>query len=306
MSHFSLTVLGSSGALPANGRHTSSQLLSIHNQLFLVDCGEGCQHQLRRYDIGIHKISHIFISHLHGDHYLGLMGLLFSMHLLRREHDLHLYSFRGLDEIILAQLKHARSALHFTLVFHPLSDEGTARLFESDSVTVDAFPLDHKIPTCGFLFREKQPLRSLDKSKSLADVPVAYLPRLKQGEDVTDERTGTVFRSRDYTLPPRPPRSYAYCSDTQPSSEVANRISGVNLVYHEATFMEEDKAKARETRHSTAAEAASIARQAGAGKLLLGHFSARYKDLDALLQEAARIFPNTALAVEGQTFEIGE
>ncbi len=298
--------MGSSGALPANGRHTSSQLLTIHNQYFLVDCGEGCQHQLRRYDISFHKINHIFISHLHGDHYLGLTGLLFSMHLLRREQDLHLYSFRGLEEILLAQLKHARSALNFKIVFHPLTDEQEVCLYENEQLIVHSFPLDHKIPTCGFLFREKTPLRSLDKSKALGDVPVAYLPRLKQGEDVLDERTGKTYRSTDYTLPPRAPRTYAYCSDTQPSSTVAACIAGANLVYHEATFLEEDKTKARETRHSTAAEAAGVAREAGAKKLLLGHFSARYKDLNRLLAEATTIFPNTALATEGETVEITE
>lgn len=304
MSNFSLTVLGSSGALPANGRYTSAQHLSIHNQQLLIDCGEGSQHQLRRYDIGLHKINHVFISHLHGDHYLGLTGLLFSMHLLRREHDLHLYSFRGLEEILLAQLKHARSALNFKVVLHPLSDTQTVRLLDNEHVTVDSFPLDHKIPTCGFLVREKPPLRSLDKSKPLGEIPLPYLARLKQGEDVADELTGKVYRSGDYTLPPRAPRSYAYCSDTQPSADVAKAVAGVNLLYHEATFLEDEKSKARETRHSTAAEAAQVAKQAGVKKLLLGHFSARYKDLNILMAEAVSIFPNTTLAVEGETIEL--
>ena len=297
-------VLGSSGALPANGRYTSAQHVTVHHQQFLIDCGEGCQHQLRRYDISLYKINHIFISHLHGDHYLGLTGLLFSMHLLRREHDLHLYSFRGLEEILLAQLRHSRSALNFKIVLHPLTDSQAVRLFENEHVTIDSFPLDHKIPTCGFLVREKTPLRSLDKSKPLGEIPLPYLARLKQGEDVTDELTGKVYRSADYTLPPRAPRSYAYCSDTQPSDKVVNQVAGVNLLYHEATFLEEEKSKARETRHSTAAEAAQVAKQAGAKKLILGHFSARYKDLNIVLAEAVNIFPNTALAVEGEILEI--
>ncbi len=298
--------MGSSGALPANGRFTSAQHLVVNNQQFLIDCGEGCQHQLRRYGISAQKINHIFISHLHGDHYLGLTGLLFSMHLLRREQDLHLYSFRGLEEILLAQLKHAKSALNFKIILHPLTDTQTVRLYENDSLTVDSFPLDHKIPTCGFLFREKTSLRSLDKSKPLGEIPLPFLARLKQGEDVRDELTGKTYRSDEYTLPPRASRSYAYCSDTQPSDQVAKLLSGVDLVYHEATFLEDEKAKARETRHSTAAEAAQIAKQAGAKKLLLGHFSARYKDLNLILAEAVAIFPNTLLAEEGETIDIAD
>lgn len=296
--------MGSSGALPANGRFTSAQHLVFDNDQFLIDCGEGCQHQLRRFGISAQKINHIFISHLHGDHYLGLTGLLFSMHLLRREQDLHLYSFRGLEEILLAQLKHAKSALNFKIILHPLTDTQAVRLYENESLTVDSFPLDHKIPTCGFLFREKTPLRSLDKSKSLGDIPLPFLARLKQGEDVRDELTGKTYRSAEYTLPPRAPRSYAYCSDTQPSDQVAQLLTGVDLVYHEATFLEDEKAKARETRHSTAAEAAQVAKQAGAKKLLLGHFSARYKDLNLILAEAIAIFPNTMLAEEGETIDI--
>ncbi|MBL7851265.1 MAG: ribonuclease Z, partial [Cyclobacteriaceae bacterium] len=207
---------------------------------------------------------------------------------------------------LLAQLRHAKSSLHFKIVLHPLTEGEVVRLYENEFVSVDSFPLDHKIPTCGFLFREKTPLRSLDKTKPLGEVPLPYLSLLKQGEDVTDERTGKVYRSAEYTLPPRAPRSYAYCSDTQPSDRVVQAIAGADLVYHEATFLEEDKSKARETLHSTAAEAAQVAKQAGAKKLLLGHFSARYKDLNKILAEAVSIFPNTALAAEGETIEIAD
>ncbi len=231
------------------------------------------------------------------------MGLIFSMQLLQREHDLHVYAFSGLEEIIVAQLRHAQSSLRFKVVLHPLSDSAAEVLFEDDHVVVQSFPLDHKIPTCGFLFREKQGNRSLRK-ESLADLPVQYRSRLKKGEDILDPSGQALYRSEDFTLPPKLPRSYAYCSDTQPSKDIIPVIREVDLLYHEATFLEDEKEKARETRHSTAAEAARVARESGAGKLLIGHFSARYKDLQPVLEEAKRIFPTTALATEGETFDI--
>lgn len=260
--------------------------------------------QLRKFDVSPSKIQHIFISHLHGDHYLGLAGLLFSMHLLRREQDLHLYTFRGLEEILLAQLKHAQSSLNFKVILHPLTEERPEVLFEDSHVRVTSFPLDHKIPTCGFLFQEMPRPRSLDKTKSLGTIPVEYLPRLKAGEDIRNEKQEIIFKNKEYTLPPPPCRSYAYCSDTQPSEEVANIVKGVDLVYHEATFADADKAKARDTMHSTASEAAAIAKAASVKKLIIGHFSARYKDLSILLHEATSVFPNTELAVDGESFEI--
>lgn len=296
--------MGSSGALPVNGRFTSSQVLTVHPHLFLIDCGEGCQMQLRKYDVSLLKINHIFISHLHGDHYLGFTGLLFSMHLLRRVNDLHVYSFSGLGEILLAQLKHSRSSLNFKVILHPLTDDGPRVIFDDDHVTVTSFPLDHKIPNCGFLFREKPRPRSLDKTKPLGGIPTEYLNRLNRGEDITDASGAVLYRADDYALPPLAERSYAYCSDTQPSEAVVEVIRGTHLVYHEATFLEREKEKARQTRHSTAEEAAVIAQKAGVQKLILGHFSARYKDLDQVLAEATRIFPNAALALEGETFHI--
>ncbi|MBL7864934.1 MAG: ribonuclease Z [Cyclobacteriaceae bacterium] len=305
MGSFQITVLGSSGALPAYGRFTSSQHLVIQNSHFLLDCGEGCQLQLRKYDKSTHKINHIFISHLHGDHYLGLMGLLFSMHLLHREHDLHIYSFRGLEEIMLAQLRHSGSSLNFKVILHPLTEDGPNLILENDSITVWSIPLDHKIATCGFLFREKPKSRSMDKSK-VSGVPIQYIPQLRRGENILDDAGAIRYLSDEYTLPAKRSRSYAYCSDTQPSDKVLSSIHGVDLLYHEATFMEDEKAKARETRHSTAAEAAEMARKAGAGQLLIGHFSARYKDLSVVLAEARQVFSNTLLATEGETFEIAE
>lgn len=305
MSNFQITILGSSGALPAYGRFTSCQYLLIQNSHFLVDCGEGCQLQLRRYEKSLHKINHIFISHLHGDHYLGLMGMLFSMHLLHREHDLHVYSFRGLEEIILTQLRHSQSSLHFKIVLHPIDDTRSTLIMEDDAVTVHTIPLDHKIPTCGFLFREKPKSRLIDKAKLPSGIPVHYIAQLKRGEDIVDNNQ-IIYRSSDYTLPPKRSRAYAYCSDSQPTELIFPIIQHVDLLYHEATFMEDEKDKARETKHSTAAEAATIAKRSGAARLILGHFSARYKDLGPVLAEAQEIFSNSALATEGETFEITE
>ncbi|NOT76660.1 MAG: ribonuclease Z [Cyclobacteriaceae bacterium] len=299
-----LTILGSSGALPAYGRFTTSQYLIVQNRHFLIDCGEGAQSQLMRYSLGIHKINHIFISHLHGDHYLGLTGLLFSMHLQRRESDLHLYAFRGLDEILRAQFKHSSSSLHYKIIFHPLNEGIAEILYEDDTVTIESIPLDHRIKTSGFLFREKTKSLRLDKTKLNEGILLQHIVKLKEGHDVLDDNGNVLLRASDFTLPAKTSYSYAYCSDTQPSERITAQIKDVDILYHEATFLEEEKQKARETFHSTAAEAATVALQAGAKKLIIGHFSARYKDLDLVLQEAMQIFPNTSLGIEGETFEL--
>ncbi|HRI79328.1 MAG TPA: ribonuclease Z [Cyclobacteriaceae bacterium] len=301
---FKLTILGSSGALPAYGRFPTSQHVSLHHHHFLIDCGEGTQLQLARFNISIHKINRIFISHLHGDHYLGLTGLLFSMHLQRRESDLHIYSFKGLDEILLAQLKHSRSVLHFKIIFHVLTEGKAEVILDDETFSVETIPLDHKIKTSGFLFREKSKSFNIDKSKLSAAITVQHIALLKKGLDILDEAGKVLYRNSDFTLPPKPPLSYAYCSDTQPSEIVAQQIHGVDLLYHEATFMEDEVGKARETKHSTASEAAQTAKSGKVKKLVIGHFSARYKDLNLLLKEAINIFPETYLAIEGQSFEL--
>jgi ribonuclease Z len=303
MNNFSLTILGSSGALPAYGRFPTCQYLTIRRHHFLIDCGEGAQVQLALQGINIHRIGHIFISHLHGDHYLGLMGLLFSMHLQRRESTLHLYSHPGLDDILLTQLRHSRSVLNFKIIFHVLHDRHPEVLFEDDWVTVSTIPLSHKIPTTGFLFREKPGSLRLDKEKLNPGMSVQQLVALRRGDDVI-ENGKIVLRSKDFTLPPREPLAYAFCSDTQPEASVADLVTGVDVLYHEATFMNEDEDKARETRHSTTSDAARIAQRANAKQLIIGHFSARYKDLGPVLEEARKIFPNTTLATEGTTFDL--
>lgn len=301
---FNITILGSSGALPAYGRFPSSQLIEIENRFFLVDCGEGAQMQLMRFQANLHRIGHVLISHLHGDHYLGLMGLIFTMHLLRRTTDLHIYSPKGLDEIITAHLKHSRSVPSFKILFHQLERDFPRIVFEDDRLSVETIPLTHKIPCTGFLFREKVKPRRVDKTRLPAGLRIQQIANLKKGHDVVDDEGVILYRNEDLTLPPRRSRSYAYCSDTAYDESIIDQITGVDLLYHEATFGIDEHQKALETQHSTAAQAATMATKAEAGKLLIGHFSARYKDLVPLEEEARKIFPSVELAIEGSTFSI--
>ena len=260
--------------------------------------------QLIKLGLSVHRIQRIFISHLHGDHYLGLMGLIFSMHLQKRESDLHIHSHYGLDEIILAQLRYSRSSLNFRLIFHPLQDGVHEVIADDELFTVETFPLEHKIPTSGFLFREKPGSRRMDKAKLPKGMPLQDIVSLRSGQDVVDDKGHVVYKVSDYTLPPRQTFSYAYCSDSQPSDSYRKVIQGVDLLYHEATFMEDEKDKARLTKHSTAKEAAEVASEAGVKKLLIGHFSARYKELSPVLNEAKSVFSSCELAVEGQSYEL--
>lgn len=261
--------------------------------------------QLMRYQLPIHKIDHIFISHLHGDHYLGLMGLLFSMHLQRRTNDLHLYSQKGLDEIILLQLKYSQSSLNFTIIFHTFDASLIQVLYEDVALTIHTIPLIHKLSCAGFLFREKPKPRKINKEKLKQGMLLQHIALLKTGADVHDEKGNLLYRNSDYTLQGQTSLSYAFCSDTAWNEKMIEQIRGINLLYHEATFMEEEKDKAQETKHSTAAEAAEIALRSSVQKLVIGHFSARYRELEPLLLEAREVFANTELAIEGSTFEAG-
>jgi ribonuclease Z len=297
---FKITILGSSGAMPAYGRHPSSQLVEIQNQHFLVDCGEGAQMQLMKFQTNFHRINHIFISHLHGDHYLGLMGLIFTMHLQRRVNELHIYSHRGLDEIITTQLRYSQSAPGFPIYFHVLEVNTRETIFENDFVTIETIPLIHKIRCSGFLFREKQKARRIDKTRLPEGLLIRQIANLKKGDDVLDDDGNLLYHNEDLTFPPRRSRSYAYCSDTAFSESIAEQVRDVNVLYHEATFTEEESLKAKETLHSTAREAAMVAKLANVETLLLGHFSARYRDLFPILDEAKAVFENSYLAVEGE------
>lgn len=301
---FKIIILGSSGALPAYGRHPSSQFIEIQNRSFLVDCGEATQMQLMRLQANFHRINHIFISHLHGDHYLGLMGLIFTMHLQKRMNDLHLYSHRGLDEIITSQLRYSRSAPSFKIIFHRLEKGLRETIFEDDALMVETIPLSHKIRCSGFLFKEKTKPRRIDKEKLPEGLLIQQIANLKKGEDVYDASGNVLYKNEDLTLSPRKSRSYAYCSDTAFEKNIVDQIKNIDLLYHEATFVEDEETKARETKHSTAKQAATVAQLASVSTLLLGHFSARYKDLAPILEEAKSIFPNSKLALEGEEFVI--
>jgi len=306
VSNLNLTILGSSAAVPANGRFPSSHYVVIQNRHFLIDCGEGTQMQLTRFNIPVQKINYILISHLHGDHYLGLMGLLFSMHLQKRQADLHLFGPPGLNEIILLQLKYSKSVLNYPLHFHAFDPTFRTMIMEDAAVTVETIPLIHKLPCAGFLLKEKAKPRRIDKSRLSKEVLLQHIVQLKAGKDVLNDDGELLFKNDEYTLPPHRSLSYAYCSDTAYNESMIEQLRDVNLLYHEATFMEIDIDKAIETKHSTSRQAALIAHACNAEQLVLGHFSARYRDLDLLLVEASVIFPQTSLAVEGATILVNE
>ncbi len=270
----------------------------------MIDCAEGAQLQLMKFDLHMHRIDHIFISHLHGDHYLGLMGLIFTLHLNKRKNDLHIYSHKGLDEIIMLQLKYSKSSLNYKIIFHQLTPGKQEVVFENKFVTVETIPLLHKLDCSGFLIREKLKPRRIDKEVMPQNLSILQLNKLKAGEDIVDEEGNILYKNESLTLSPRKSRSYAYCSDTQYFEDIVEQIREVDVLYHEATFMEEDADKALETRHSTVKQAATIAVKARSVRLLIGHFSARYKDLLPVIDEAKRVFQNTYLALEGETFTI--
>jgi ribonuclease Z len=292
--------------MPAYGRFTSAQLVEIQSRSFLVDCGEGTQMQLMKLQANLHRINHIFISHLHGDHYLGLLGLIFTMHLQRRTNELHIYSHRGLDEIITTQFKYSQSSPSFKIIFHALERDVREVIYDDDKLTVETIPLSHRIKCSGFLFKEKPKLRRIDKEKMPASLTLQQIASLKRGDDIFDEEGNIIYKNIEYTLSPRRSRSYAYCSDTAYNEKMIDQINGVNVLYHEATFTEDEISKARETFHSTAKQAATIAQKANADKLLLGHFSARYRELDPILDDAKKVFGNSELAVEGMEITIQE
>lgn len=262
--------------------------------------------QLMRFQANLHRINHIFISHLHGDHYLGLMGLIFTMHLLRRTNDLHIYSHTGLDEIITVQLKHSHSAPNFKIIFHRLTKDVQETIYEDEALTVETIPLKHKLPCSGFLFREKVKPRRINKERLPSGLLIRQIANLKRGHDVLDDSGVMLYKNEELTYPPRKSRSYAYCSDTCYNEQIIEQLKSVDILYHEATFTADEELKAIETQHTTAAQAARFAKKAEVNKLLIGHFSARYKDLDPILEEAKNVFENSSLAIEGEIFSIPE
>jgi ribonuclease Z len=301
---FNITILGSGAAIPTIERNPSAQLIEFHDRLILVDCGEGTQVQLKKFGNKPQRINHIFISHLHGDHYFGLIGLLTSLHLLGRQKEMHIYSIPALKEIIDLQLLHSNTSLIYSIIFHSIDPYESREIMDDEQLSVTTIPLNHRVPTCGFLFREKPLKRKI--SKDFAGnhrIPYEIFEKIRLGEDYVDE-DGIVYKNKDITVDPPKSRSYAYCTDTAYNEDVIPIIEGVDLLYHEATFMQDKVENAHEKFHSTALEAATIALKANVRQLMLGHYSARYKDTDSLLNEAKQVFPNTILAEDGRTIEI--
>ncbi|HQH18678.1 MAG TPA: ribonuclease Z [Bacteroidales bacterium] len=302
---FKLTVLGCSSATPTLFRHSSAQILNVNERLFLIDCGEGAQMQMRRFKIKFQRIDHIFISHLHGDHYLGLVGFLFTLHLLGRKKELHIYADERLKDILDLQFNASETTLLYPLIYHEISDNEPAIIYEDDQISVQTIPLLHRIPTYGFLFKEIPRKRKIknDILEKLS-IPIQEYEKIKSGSDFLDVSTGKIYKNEELTINPPEPLSFAYCSDTGYSESYLPLINKVDLLYHEATFMHDKISHAREKYHCTSIDAANIALKASAAKLLIGHFSARYDDLTPLLEEAQSVFKNTLLAEEGLTYEI--
>lgn len=301
---FSFTVLGSSSALPTSTRNLSAYVLHIHERIFLLDCGEGTQIQLRKNKIKSGRLNHIFISHIHGDHTFGLFGLLSSFNLMGRKNDLHIYGPSELDNILNIHLELFDIKLMYTLVFHRVDCGRSERIYEDKLVYVDSFPLLHRIPTSGYLFVEKEKPRSLKPEMiELYDIPIQQRSGIKHGEDFISE-SGQKIPNKVLTDEPPPCRSFAYCTDTMFNRGIVSKIKNIDLLFHESTYMEDDANLAKNNFHSTAREAAMIAKEAGVKQLILGHFSTRYKDLNLLLNEARLVFPESFLAQDGQTWNL--
>lgn len=297
-----ITILGCHSATPTVSQHPTSQVLEIKGHLFLIDCGEGTQMQLRKYRVKFSRIRHIFISHLHGDHFYGLVGLISTFLLLGREAELHIYGPKGIKQAILLLLKLGKAYTNFPLYFHELEEPTPQIIFEDEKVSVETIPLDHRVYTNGFLFKEKPDDRKLDVEKARKlNIDLSYYNKIKQGFDV-ENRKGKLIPNKEITFDPPPPKTYAYCSDTAYFPEIVPQIEGATVLYHESTFLEEHHHLCEKTKHSTAKEAGVIARKANVGTLILGHYSGRYGNLELFRKEAQEVFGNVELAQDGKTF----
>ena len=298
MEKFELHILGCGSALPTTRHFPTSQIVNVRDKLFMIDCGEGAQLQFRKSHLKFSRLNHIFISHLHGDHCFGLLGLISTLNLLGRTAELHIHSPKGLETLLTPMLDFFNRQMTYKVLFHEFDTKEPMQIYEDRSLTVTTIPLRHRMPCCGFLFAEKRcPNHIIREMVDFYQVPVYELNRIKNGADyVTSE--GKTVSNNLLTRPSAPSRSYAYCSDTIYLPSIVEQIKGVDLLFHEATFANEDAPRAKETFHTTATQAAEIARRAEVKKLLIGHFSARYEDENVLLQEASAIFPDTQLAKE--------
>lgn len=296
----SVTILGNNSALPAHNRHPTAQVLQAEGQTMLIDCGEGTQMQMSAYKIKGNKIGHIFISHLHGDHYFGLIGLLSSLALNNRTNDIHIYAPEELQSVIRLQMKVSGADFPYQLYFHNLEKEGI--IFEDKKLSVECFRVKHRIECWGFLFREKKNPRKIDIQKvNDYNVPITFFENLHKGEDYINAEN-ELIKNEILTVAAEPPKSYAYCADTAFYEPIAEKIKSADLVYHESTYLDEHSKKAGARFHSTSKQAALIAKKAGAKKLLLGHFSSQYEALDEFRNEAREIFENTEIAEEGACY----
>lgn len=304
MEKFELNILGCGSALPTTRHFATSQILNIREKLFMIDCGEGAQLQMRRSKLKFTRLNHIFISHLHGDHCFGLPGLISTFGMLNRTAELHIHAHSDLEKLLVPQLEYFCKHLPYKVIFHSINPEKEELIYEDRTITVHTIPLRHRIPCCGFLFSEKTaPNHILRDMIDFYQIPVWGINRIKNGEDYITS-TGEIIPNNKLTIPATPPRRYAYCSDTIYKEDIISQISGVDLLFHEATFADCDLTRAKETFHTTARQAAEIARKANVGQLLIGHFSARYEDETLLLKEASEIFSKCTLAKENQCLNI--
>lgn len=298
MEKFEVNILGCGSALPTTRHLATSQVINIREKLFMIDCGEGAQVQLRKSRLKFSRLNHIFISHLHGDHCFGLMGLISTFGMLERTANLHIHCHPDLQQILTPQIAYFCKDMPYSVVFEPFNPGEQAVIYDDRSVSVETIPLRHRVPCCGFLFKEKQTPNHIRRDMiDFYQIPVWMLNRIKNGEDYIQE-DGTVIPNSRLTLPSYQPRSYAYCSDTCYLPRICEQIHGCDLLFHEATFADSEAKRAKATFHSTATQAAEIARQAEVKKLIIGHYSARYETEGHLLKEAQAVFPNTLLAEE--------
>jgi ribonuclease Z len=304
MQNASLTILGCGSALPTRKNFPSAQLLEIRDKQFLIDCGEGTQIRMRQMGVKTNRLGHVFISHLHGDHCFGLIGLISSFGMLNRTADLHIHAQLDLERLLEPQLAYFCAELPFKVVFHAINPRKHELIFEDRSVRVFSIPLKHRVPCCGFLFEEKPRDRHIIREMiDFYNIPTWRIPKIKQGEDFITEE-GEVISNADLTISSEEPKRFAYCSDTAYSEKIIPIIQGVDCLYHEATFMEDELLRSKQTQHSTARQAAEIAKLANVKKLIIGHYSARYSNQNELLKEAQLVFENTLLGEDMTVYDI--
>ncbi len=298
-----LHILGCYAATPRTLTNPTSQVLEIKGHMFLIDCGEGTQVQLRKNKIKFSRINHIFISHLHGDHFFGLPGLISTFRLLGRDKKMHIYGPKGVKEAITLLLKLGDSWTNFPLIFHELTSKETELIYKDDKVSVETIPLNHRVYTNGFLFKEKLGERKLNiEAVRNYKIDTSSFQNIKNGKDITLE-DGSVVSNIELTFDPPKPKAYAYCSDTAYMPEIISQIKAVDVLYHESTFLDSEEHLSAKTKHATAKEAAAIAKEAEVGTLILGHYSTRYKSIELFKEEAQTIFENVELADDGKVFE---